>query len=321
MHKNYTCQKNQKLIKSYISFIKLDIYLNSIIIYLNFDINNDDYTMKTYPKIQSAFSFLPLLFVLILSSSCSEEEVVISGDPSLVFFESEYHEVAEGSGIYKVIVKMDKPQNSKTAVHFTLNSNAEAVHSGIHETADFELLTESPIIIPEGAQQAEIELFIIEDERFEQNPEMINFKLEAVLSGNAEVAASASEFALMIKENDYELSLEWNTETQNPDDANINLFVELPNHYLFSSSNENGFEKLTLTNVNDKNEYLVNILYADGISPADFSLRCFSAGNDEGQVLVNGSFAKIDSIQSEGRAEVLKNYRMKKSGGELKIIW
>jgi hypothetical protein len=273
--------------------------------------------MDLHRFIKPAYVMIILIGSGMGLSSCQEDEVVFSGNPSQISFATHQCTATEGSGLQQVTIRMDEPQDSDTFVHFRISTNAEQFVAG-HAGADFELLTESPVRIPAGAQEALIELQLREDEVFEYEAEQIEFQLEAVLSGHAEIAAGQNTHLLQIQENDYELSLGWTAE-EGKSVPDISFFVELPNYHLFSSREEGDGEKLILTNVHDKQEYLIDVVYEDGEAPADYELHFLKAGAENAELLVNGRFGENTGSMGQQRP-MIQHYRLFKRGDKLSIL-
>jgi len=268
-------------------------------------------------------SSIPYLVSLALSYSflfwsCSSDEPVAVGEPSTISLETDKLVIDEGENTVMLNILLDKPQNVRTIVNFRLGGNATSNLASLHG-ADYEVITEPPVIIPAGEQVATIELRIIEDEIFEQKLENIILTLDAVLEGNAALSDNAKSLtqSLDIQENDYRLFLEW----RNPENeqVNMNLYVELPNKELLASEKTTGFEEVTIVNARENEQYYVDIWYQDGNTEADYLLKCLRAGETEKKVLVEGHF-NSDNLRnnpSDQFTELINNHLLVRSGRDL----
>lgn len=269
------------------------------------------------------FTYLVCMAMLysIALSSCSSDEPVAVGEPSVISFVPGASVLDEGSGTMQVNIQLDKPQNVRTVVNFRVEGNAVSNLSSL-KNADYELITEPPLIIPAGEQQASIELRILEDEVFEQERENIILTMDAVLEGNATLSNNPRNLSSTyeIQENDYRLFLEW----QNPEDeaVNMNLYVELPNKELLASENTEGFEELTIVNARENEQYYVDIWYQDGETEADYQLKCLKAGERNKTVLLRGKFNAVNSRNDRGEKaqELINNHLLVRAGRDLKAF-
>lgn len=268
-------------------------------------------------------SSIPYLVSLALAYSflfwsCSSDEPVAVGEPSTISLETDKLVIDEGENTVKLNILLDKPQNVRTIVNFRLGGNATSTLASL-PGADYEVITEPPVIIPAGEQVGTVELRIIEDEIFEQELENIILTLDAVLEGNAALSDNAKSLTqtLDIQENDYRLFLEW----QNPENeqVNMNLYVELPNKELLASEKTTGFEEVTIVNARENQQYYVDIWYQDGNREADYLLKCLRAGETEKKVLVEGLFNSdnLRNSPSDQFTEMINNHLLVRSGRDL----
>lgn len=254
---------------------------------------------------------------LFLLSSCSQDEEVAVGAPSEISFALNAQTASEGQGIVKININLDKPQPVRTVLNFRVGGNAVSSLQSMLQ-ADYELITDPPLIIPEGETSAAIELRILEDENFEPELENIIFSLDAVLEGNAVLSEDLSQLShtYSIQENDYQLFLEW----ENPE-IDMNLYVEMPNKGLLASENSTGFEKVTITNARENVQYYIDVWINESSSEVQYSLKFQKAGENLKETLVNDNFKPMLPIdQEEKRTEVLKNYLLVKAGRDLRIL-
>lgn len=276
--------------------------------------------MKMLLKLNSLYLLISALILTIMLSSCQEEAEVAVGAPSEIAFALDAQTYDEGSGTVKVNVILDKPQNVRTVLNYRIEGNAISNLKSILQ-ADFELITEPPLIIPKGETTAAIEFRIVEDEIFEADLESIVFKLDAVLEGNAALTEDLNRLThtINIQENDYKLFLEWeNTDNSNVD---MNLYVELPNKKLLASEKSAGFEEVTIVNARDNEQYYVDVWLNEGDALVNYYLKCQKAGSTEQETLLNDHFVPgVNAGQEENRSELLKNYLLVRAGKDLKIL-
>jgi hypothetical protein len=257
----------------------------------------------------------------IALSGCNSDEPVAVGEPSEIYFESQSVIVNEGEGTVSLNVTLDKAQNVRTIVNFKVEGNAVSSLQSLRQ-ADYELITEPPLIIPAGETTAAIEFRILEDEVFEQEIEKIVFTMDAVLEGNAELTNNPRSLThtYEIQENDYRLFLEW----ENPEDEalDMNLYVEMPNKALLASENTDGFEELTIVNIRENEQYYVDIWYQDGEVETEYTLQCLRAGENAKRVLVKGHFNALNSRNERGEkaTELINNHLLVKAGRDLKAF-
>jgi len=257
----------------------------------------------------------------IALSSCDSDEPVAVGEPSEISFESQSMVVNEGEGTVNLNVSLSRIQKVRTVVNFKVEGNAVGSLSSLSDV-DYELITEPPLIIPAGEQSASIELRILEDEVFESELENINFTLDAVLEGNAELSKNPRSLShsFEIQENEYRLFLEWlQPEEQH---VNMNLYVEMPNKALIASENTDGFEELTIVNAKENEQYYVDIWYQDGEVETEYSLKCLRAGENIKKVLLKGHFNSVNSRNDRGEkvSELINNHLLVKAGRDLKAF-
>jgi hypothetical protein len=272
---------------------------------------------------KTSFSYLLPVFAFstVVFSSCKDEDLVAVGEPSQVYFEVDHGRSDEGSGMLRINIMMDKPQNVPTYINFKVEGNASA---GMLSSSgsDYELITESPAVIAKGQTSTSIELLIHEDEDFEQQLENIIFRIDAVLEGNAILSDNFQQRTHVheIIENDYLMFLEWESD-QEEDEVDLNMYIELPNKELISADNPQGFEEITITNTRSLQQYFVDIWYHKGSANVAYQLKCLKAGEKEKQVLVSGRFNPGLSSKSDNNSnpEAIQNYLMIKEGKELRI--
>ncbi len=269
---------------------------------------------------KSTFPYLVSLTVAysFLFWSCSSDEPVAVGEPSLISLETDKLIVDEGENTVKLNILLDKPQNVRTIINFRLGGNATSTLASLHQ-ADYEVITEPPVIIPAGEQVATVELHIIEDEIFEPELENITLTLDAVLEGNAALNDNPASLTqtIDIQENDYRLFLEWH----NPENeqVNMNLYVELPNRELLASEKTTGFEEVSIVNAQENEQYYVDIWYQNGETEVDYLLKCLRAGETEKKVLAEGHFSSDNSRNnsSDRFTELINNHLLVRSGRDL----
>lgn len=273
--------------------------------------------MQYSRKSRYVYLFAVGMTSLVILPACEEEEVAV-GEPSTISFVTLQDISNEGDGLVKILINMDKPQNTETVVHFKVNGNATLAAPGT-DYPDYELLSESPVVIKKGETSTAIEVRIIEDRNFEQQLENIIFSLDGILSGNAVLSTDYRKLTHVheIEENDYMLFLEWESEEV----SDLNMFIEMPNKSLLSADSESGFEEVTIANVKDQERYYVDIWFNSGNTPVSYQLKSLNAGEKEKKILVNGNFSseQVSKISERG-TESFQNYLMIKEGRALKVL-
>lgn len=274
--------------------------------------------MQCLPKVNLS-RLLPFgIISLLIFIACQEEDVAV-GDPSIVTFALTRDASKEGDGVVKVMINLDKAQNTETLIHYNVDGNATLSSNGT-EHADFELLSESPISIKKGETSTAIEVKLIEDHDFEQQFENIIFSLDRVIKGNAVLNADFRKLNHVheIEENDFLLFLEWESDQQ----ADLNIFIELPNKSLLSSEKIGEFEEITMINVKDREQYFVDIWYQSGESQVNYQLTSLVAGEQEKKILTDGSFSNHSmNKSSNGSADPShQDFVLFKEGRELKVL-
>ncbi|WPP51290.1 Calx-beta domain-containing protein [Catalinimonas niigatensis] len=255
---------------------------------------------------------------LLVLSACKEEDVAV-GDPSIVSFALAQDASKEGDGIVKVLINLDKAQNTETVIHFKVDGNATAF-SSIPTQADYELLSDSPLVIKKGETSTAIEIKLIEDHDFEQQFENLILSLDGILEGNAILSSDFRKLTHVheIEENDYLLFLEWESEQE----VDLNMFIEMPNKSLLSANSERGFEEITMINVKDQEQYFVDIWYNSGESQVSYQLKSLNAGEKEKKILVDGIFST--DLTSKNSSSIpdqsYQDFLMIKKGRELIVL-
>lgn len=263
--------------------------------------------------------FASLLSIGVLSllvfSACKEEEVAI-GDPSIVSFAQSNDISNEGESTIKILLTLDKPQNTETVVHFKVEGNATPGTTN----SDYELLSDSPLVFKKNETQVAIEIMLAEDKIFEQHLENIIISIDDVLEGNAILNPVRQKLIHIheIEENDYQLFLEWESDQK----ADLNMFIELPNKNLLSANSSGGFEEITMTNVKDQERYYIDVWHNGGESQVSYQIKTLSAGEEDKKILVNSSFDPVHGSKSSDSSEesTYQNFLMIKEGRELKVL-
>ena len=262
---------------------------------------------------------LYILFASVILASCQDDEDTnnFSLPTSSVQFSATETSSVEGSGLQQVRVFLDRPQEGSTLVNFSVTGNVSFATSIL--SGDVRVLTESPLIIPAGETEAFINFELLEDFEFENVPEKVVLTLTEILEGNAELSTIPSEriFEQHIIENEYEISLQWDTLST----SNIDLVVELPNNRLLVSDNTEGFEKVVIGNLDQNVPYLVTVWYYQGDSPVKYSLSYEQVGS--GQFKLQESRFNKDEANPEFSpfsGNGTHQYKLIRTGSELVLI-
>lgn len=256
--------------------------------------------------------------------ACSEDDTNDYSQPnSAVGLTQSVGSSREGSGLQQVAVRLDAPQAGKTFVSFRLSGNA-TVGTSAYTHPDVQLLTESPVVIEAGETEAIIRFDVREDSLFEAVSEQFTITLGGVLKGNAQLDARQTTYTHTIEENDYELTLSWESDSPEagkttPSVADLDLIVEHPNNvYLFSNSKE-GREKLLLTDVAERDHYRVNVWYYRGQADVRYTLTYRAADLPE-KVLTSGVFAHDQASEEfDAQNSAVRTFRLVPDGKLLNV--
>nr|WKN36328.1 hypothetical protein K4G66_28615 [Tunicatimonas sp. TK19036] len=266
------------------------------------------------------YSVFILLSSLLIISCQEDEDTNNFGLPaSLVQFSASEATSKEGSGHQEVKIYLDRPQEGKTLVDFSVGGNITPSTSSVK--GDVKVITASPLIIEAGETEGIIEFEILEDKEFEAEPESISITLNSIITGNAQLSSSISErnYRHHIQENEYELALQWDQTDESP--SNVDLVVELPNNAVQISENIDGSEKLVLNNVRENDSYLVTVWYYEGESSIDYDVLFRKAGS-KSILLQEGSFQTGEANRefSLTNGQGTRHYKMVCSGTDLQLV-
>jgi len=277
--------------------------------------------MLYFNKPHLTLLFSTTLISLLAVVSCrQEDEAVAVGDPSKVSFILTEQSHDEGEGTVTIDIKLDRPQNVRTVLNFQVGGNATSNLISLSE-ADYELLTQPPIVIPEGQTSAVIEVRLVEDKNFEPTLEQIDFHLNAILEGNAVLSDDANTLShtCYIQENEYKLFLEW--DHPEGEKVDMSLYVELPNKELLASEGDGDHEELTIVNTQENQQYYVDIWLNKGDTDVKYNLKTLKAGTEQKKTLIDGHFyPEKTNNQEDNRTELLKNHLLIRSGNDLRIL-